>query len=152
MSKKLSRLIYLGVVATQGISPPASGDTNPFAKVKRVLNVTDADATTEIDDSDYDDGADDSYQPGTRNARSNFVVNYDPNDPVHLLLEQMKDNSIVGSFLFRVENAAGADEWARDGFVVQFDHVSGGRQTVQQKTLAIRFSGAKRRAQVAVVA
>lgn len=151
MAKKLSRLIYLGVSATAGLSPPAAGTTGDFTKVRRVLNATEAMATSEIDDSDYDDGADDSFVPGTRNGRNTISLNFDPADAGYQLLELMRESNSVGTFLFRTENAAGEDEWAQDAFVVQLDHASGGRQSMQTKSLGIRLTGPRRRAKVAQV-
>jgi hypothetical protein len=156
MAKKLSRLIALYISAEAGKGPPVAGATSPdgWTKVGRIKSYSDSYATTEIDDSDYDDGADDSARPGTRQGKLTLGLNYDQNDSGQRILAAMNKASnggIIGSVLIRTENDNGQEEFASDCFVTQFDHGAASRQDMQGKSCNIRLTGARRESTVQVV-
>lgn len=149
MPKKLSRLIALYVSTEANKPAPTTLAVSPdgWTKVGRIKAYSDAYGSSEIDDSDYDDGADDSYVPGTRSGKLALTVNYDGSDAGQRILQAMHKavaGGQIGSVLLRFENDLGQEEWASDFFVTQFDHAAASRQDMQARPLGLRLKGARR--------
>jgi hypothetical protein len=97
-----------------------------------------------VQHSDYDDGADDGFRPGTRKSKLSVEVRKDPGDPGFEVLRTMRRNNTVGSFLVRIEDRTGQVCWAQDGFVVVKSDASSGRGSVQSVSAQVRLVGLRR--------
>lgn len=133
MAKIIGRLTRCAVSVVEGA-------LTGHVTIGRMISGSYSSDTSVIDNSDFDDGADDSSRAGTRNRKLTISCNRDQADAGQQVLFQLEDAVGNGSFRYRVAEAGGVEEYIQDGHVTQLA-LAGNRPDMHKLNISIQLSG-----------